>query len=80
MVDILRGVDRNVFGGRIRSFESLLDRAKREAILRMKEQYPDGHIIVNLRLNTSQIGSTQGKKGLGAVEVLASGTVVRYSV
>jgi uncharacterized protein YbjQ (UPF0145 family) len=69
---------RNVFGGRVRSYESLLDRAKREAILRMKEQYPHADIIVNLRINTSQIGSTQGKRGLGAVEVLAVGTAVRY--
>jgi len=70
---------RNVFGGRIRSYESLLDRAKREAILRMKEQYPQADLIVNLRMNTSQIGTTDGrKKGMGAVEVLATGTVVRY--
>jgi len=70
---------RNVFGGRVRSYESLLDRAKREAILRMKEQFPEAHLIVNLRINTSQIGSTQGRnKGLGAVEVLAMGTAVRY--
>lgn len=70
---------RNVFGGRVRSYESLLDRAKREAILRMMEQFPDADIIVNLRINTSQIGSTQGRsKGLGAVEVLAMGTAIRY--
>ncbi len=69
---------RNIFGGRVRSYESLLDRAKREAILRMKEQFPNADIIVNLRINTSQIGSTQGKKGLGAVEVLAIGTAIRY--
>jgi uncharacterized protein YbjQ (UPF0145 family) len=72
---------RNVFGGRVRSYESLLDRAKREAILRMKEQFPDSHIIVNMRINTSRIGSTHGgNKGLGAVEVLASGTVVKYQM
>ncbi len=70
---------RNIFGGRVRSYESLLDRAKREAILRLKEQSPEAHIIVNLRVNTSQISSTQGrKKGLGAVEVLAAGTAVQY--
>ncbi len=70
---------RNVFGGRVRSYESLLDRAKREAILRMKEQYPEADLIVNMRINTSQIGTTDGrKKGMGAVEVLATGTVVRY--
>lgn len=70
---------RNIFGGRVRSYESLLDRAKREAILRLKEQYPDSDIIVNLRISTSQISRTKGrKKGLGAVEVLAIGTAVQY--
>ncbi|MCK4503751.1 MAG: heavy metal-binding domain-containing protein, partial [Desulfuromonadales bacterium] len=29
---------RNIFGGRVKSYESLVDRARREAILRMKEQ------------------------------------------
>ena len=70
---------RNIFGGRVRSYESLLDRAKREAVLRLKEQKPESNIIVNLRIRTSQISQTQGrKKGLGAVEVLAFGTAVRY--
>ena len=70
---------RNIFGGRVRSYESLLDRAKREAILRLKEQSPKSDIIVNLRIATSQISQTQGrKKGLGAVEVLAVGTAVQY--
>ena len=29
---------RNLVGGRVKSYESLLDRARREAVLRMKEQ------------------------------------------
>ena len=71
---------RNFFGGNIRSYESLLDRAKREAILRLKEQAPDCHIIVNLRLITSNIASIHYKnKGTSGVEVLAFGTAVRYN-
>lgn len=70
---------RNIFGGRIRSYESLLDRAKREAILRLKERAPDAHIIVNLRVETSNIASVHSRRaGLGGVEVLAFGTAVRY--
>ena len=70
---------RNIFGGRVRAYESLLDRAKREAILRLKERNPESNIIVNLRIATSRISQTQGrKKGLGAVEVLAVGTAVQY--
>lgn len=70
---------RKIFGGRLRSYESLLDRARREAVLRLKAQCPDAHIVLNLRLDTANIASTQGKKGLGALEVIAYGTAVRYA-
>jgi uncharacterized protein YbjQ (UPF0145 family) len=71
---------RNIFGGRVRSYETLLDRARREAILRLKESVPEHHIIVNLRLDTSNISSIHGRKakGVAGVEVLASGTAIRY--
>ncbi len=70
---------RNIFGGNIRSYESLLDRAKREAILRVKEQARDCDIIVNLRIITSNIASVQDqRKGVGGVEVLAFGTAIKY--
>ena len=70
---------RNIFGGNVQSYQSLLDRAKREAVLRLKEQVPDSHIIVNLRIITSNISSVQTrKKGIGGVEVLAFGTAIRY--
>jgi uncharacterized protein YbjQ (UPF0145 family) len=69
---------RQIFGGRIRAYESLVDRARREAVLRLKEACPDADIVLNLRFETSVIGETQGKRGLGAVEVLASGTAIRY--
>lgn len=70
---------RKIFGGRLRSYESLLDRARREAVLRLKAQCPDAHIVLNLRLETANIASTQGKKGLGALEVVAYGTAVRFA-
>ena len=70
---------RNIFGGRIGSYESLLDRAKREAILRLKEQVSDYDVIINLRLETSTLTYVQNRKeGLGGVEVLAYGTAVRF--
>ena len=46
---------RNFFGGNIRGYETLVDRARREAILRLKESCPDATQIVNLRLETSSI-------------------------
>jgi uncharacterized protein YbjQ (UPF0145 family) len=71
---------RNIFGGNVRSYESLLDRAKREALLRLKEQVPDCDAIINLRMETSNLASVQNrkKKGIGGVEVIAYGTAIRY--
>lgn len=70
---------RNIFGGNVRSYESLLDRAKREAILRLKEQAPNCDAIINLRLETSNLASVQSRKrGIGGIEVIAYGTAIRY--
>lgn len=70
---------RNLIGGRVATFEGLLDRARREAILRMKEQAPDADAIVNLRMETSRIGGNDQRKGILAIEVLAWGTAIRYA-
>jgi uncharacterized protein YbjQ (UPF0145 family) len=69
---------RNIIGGRMRSYESLLDRARREAVLRLKEQCPGASIIVNLRLETSSIGSKSRQNGISCVEVIAYGTAITY--
>jgi len=71
---------RNITGGRIKSYETLLDRGRREAILRMKEQAKQrgADTILNMRLQTSSIGVvTQKKGGVGCFEVLAYGTAVK---
>jgi uncharacterized protein YbjQ (UPF0145 family) len=68
---------RMIFGGRVKSYESLLDRARREALLRMKEQaMTNGYrIVVNVRLETSRLASAKRKgKATAGVEVLAFGT------
>ena len=68
---------RNLFGGRVTSYESLIDRARREAILRMKEEAKGADIILNMRIETSSI--TKGRKGkISSVEALAYGTAVKY--
>lgn len=69
---------RMIFGGEIRSYSSLIDRARREAVLRMKESQPDAHAYINTRLETSTISNTAGNEGTGTVEVLAYGTAVHY--
>ena len=62
------------FGGNIAVYETLIDRARREAILRMKESAKDASEIINIKIETSSI--TKNTKGVGAVEVLAYGTAI----
>jgi len=68
---------RKIFGGRIISYETLLDRARREAILRMKAKAisKNATMIYNLRLETCSI-SKSAKQGIGSVEVIAYGTAI----
>lgn len=70
---------RAIVGGQIKSYESLLDRARREAILRMKEQaIKDGAIVVtNIRIETSSINKgNRQRQSIGSIEVLAYGTSI----
>ena len=70
---------RMLFGGRITSYESLLDRSRREALLRMKEQAQtkNAFVVMNTRIETSSITkSNRRKNSIGAIEVLAYGTAV----
>ena len=66
---------RSLVGGRVTTYESLLERARREAILRMKADARQKGLntIVNVKLETASI--TKGSKNqVGAVEVYAYGT------
>ncbi len=65
----------NFFGGHIATYETLIDRARREAILRMKEDAGDASEIINIRIETSSI-SKNATQNIGAVEVLAYGTAI----
>lgn len=68
---------RNIFGGRVTSYESLLDRARRESLLRMKQQaLALGAVMVfNVKYETASISKGAGKT-IGSVEVLAYGTAL----
>ena len=70
---------RNLVGGRVVVYESVLDRGRREAILRMKEQAISWGAtqVINVRLETASIGNQTGGKGLVAIEVIAYGTGIR---
>ena len=70
---------RNIFGGKVTAYESLVDRARREAILRMKEKSPNADIVLNTRIETSTIGrSANNRKSIGSIEAMAYGTAVSY--
>ena len=68
---------RSLVGGPVQSYETLLDRAKREAVLRLKESCPDAHEIVNVRLETMPL--TGNQRQINGVEVLAYGTAIYYA-
>ena len=70
---------RNLVGGRVVVYETVLDRGRREAVLRMKEQAIawGATQVVNVRLETSTIGNRTNGKGLVAIEVTAYGTGIR---
>ena len=69
---------RNLVGGRVTSYESLIDRARREAVLRMKEEAKklNADFVFNVKLETASISKGRGNS-IGSVEVLAYGTAVK---
>jgi len=68
---------RKLVGGRLTSYESLLDRGRREAILRMKQEAHEhgANMVFNFKVETSSISKGQGGS-LGCIEVLAYGSAV----
>jgi len=68
---------RSIVGGRVTSYESLLERARREAVLRMKEAAiaKGATMVVNVKLETSSITKGKGQQ-IGCVEVYAYGTAL----
>lgn len=71
---------RGIFGGAIGSYESVIDRARREAVLRMKEDALGRgcHAIICVRIETSRLASSRGNgKGTAGMELVAYGTGVR---
>lgn len=67
----------NIFGWKMKAYESLVDRARREVILKVKQKAQESwyNAIVNLRIETSSI-SKNAKKTVGSVEALAYATAI----
>lgn len=71
---------RGIVGGRIKTYEPLLDRARREAVLRMIEsaRAQGFDAVYNVRLETSRLANSRGDgQGIAGVEMLAFGTAVK---
>jgi len=73
---------RGLVGGRIKTYEPLLERARREALLRMSESAREqGYdAVFNVRLETSRLANAgRDGKGTAGVEMLAFGTAVKLA-
>lgn len=68
---------RSFVGGRVSVYESLLERARREALLRMKEdaRRHGAKMIFNVKLETCSISQGAANQ-IGSVEVIAYGTAM----
>lgn len=66
----------SIFGMRISVAEAMMDRARREAVLRMKEKAAGASAILNVRVESTKIGE---RNQITGVEALAFGTAVYYA-
>ena len=74
----------NIFGGRVGVYESLLDRGRREALLRVKSQAKlwGATELVNVRYQTANINQNSGGRnqgGAGVMEVLVYATGLKFN-
>jgi uncharacterized protein YbjQ (UPF0145 family) len=70
---------RSFFGGRLTTYESLLDRGRREAIVRMKEEARKrgATMIFNVRLESSSLAEDNaGQSPMFSAEFIAYGTAL----
>lgn len=70
---------KNLFGGNVSAYETVLDRGRREAVLRMREQASriGADMVANVKIETvmlDPLGTSQNPK----VSIIAYGTAVKY--
>ena len=68
---------KNFFGGRLTSFESVMDRGRREAVLRMREKAKGASIIVNTRVESVMLNDIY-KGSVPQCAIIAYGTAITY--
>jgi uncharacterized protein YbjQ (UPF0145 family) len=70
---------KNLFGGRLTVYESLMDRGRREALVRMKEeaQRRGASMVFNVRFETAMLSENRpGRNALFSAEFIAYGTAL----
>jgi uncharacterized protein YbjQ (UPF0145 family) len=69
---------KKLVGGELRTFETLMERARREALVRALESADrmGANRLVNVRFATSNIGSMKRKRMAAMVEMYAYGTAI----
>ena len=69
---------RTLIGGRMAAYETLLDRARREAMLRMKADAArhGASLILNVKVESTNVGGGM-RGGVPAMEVFAYGTALK---
>ena len=67
---------RNIFGGEVKSFHTLLVRARREATLRVLQQARQQgyNAVCNIRIQTADVGGNTATGRSAMVAIIASGT------
>jgi len=70
---------RKILGGELRSYRSLMGRARREALMRLlaEARRKGFNAVCNVRYETADIGGFTGKRGAVMVECFAYGTAYR---
>lgn len=69
---------KSFFGGRLTSFESVLDRGRREAILRMRENAKDANFIINAKIESVMINDYYTNNSVPQCAIIAYGTAITY--
>jgi uncharacterized protein YbjQ (UPF0145 family) len=70
---------RSLVGGRLTAYESLMDRGRREAIIRMKQAAREAgaSMIFNVRIETARLSeSDSNRHAMFAAEFIAYGTAL----
>ena len=67
---------RNIFGGNVSAYESVLDRGRREAILRIRESAyrMNADLVMNIKIETVMLS----EQTMSQVCITAYGTAVEY--